>query len=175
MHPKITENRNEEGLKSSFFIAKMKSKTILNLADEALTENETLFVVDLKISDANKITLILDGDNGIPLKECIRVNRYIENNLDREEEDFSLEVSSPNIAEPLKNKRQYNKNVGRILKVKTATKKFEGNLVEVNQDNITLVWKTREPKPIGKGKITVEKTATIAFNDIIETKVKIIF
>jgi len=153
----------------------MKQKTILNLANQALIENDSLFVVDLKISDANKIILILDGDNGISLSECIRVNKYIENNLDRELEDFSLEVSSPDIAEPLKNIRQYNKNIGRILKINTQTDKFEGTLVSVNKEEITISWKTREPKPIGKGKVTVEKKATIAFKDIIKTKVKIIF
>jgi ribosome maturation factor RimP len=153
----------------------MNLKTIKNLAIEAIEEKESIFIVDLKIDTNNKIKLILDDDNGINLKECIRINRYIEDNLDREDEDFSLEVSSPDIAEPIKHIRQYNKNIGRILKIKTETSKFEGKLVKVNEDSILLVWKTREPKPIGKGKITVEKSETINFNDIKETKVKIIF
>ncbi len=153
----------------------MNNKSLLNLVNEALIENKSIFVVDLKISDSNKITLILDGDNGVSLKECIRVNRYIENNLDREEEDFSLEVTSPNIAEPLKSKRQYNKNIGRIVKIKTETEKFEGTLVQVDIEDITINWKAREPKKIGKDKVTVEKRATIAYSEIIETKVKIIF
>ena len=118
---------------------------------------------------------IIDGDKGVPLKECIRINRFIENELDREEEDYSLEVSSPDIAQPLKLIRQYNKNLGKTLKVKTETDTFEGKLTQVNDDTIVLVWKAREPKPIGKGKITVEKKATIAFNDIKQTKVKIVF
>lgn len=153
----------------------MDLNTISKLIEEALSENEMLFIVDLKMDKNNKISLILDGDEGIPLSECIRVNRFIENNLDREEEDYSLEVSSPNIAEPIKNIRQFNKNLGRILKIKTETTKFEGKLIAINKDDITLAWKAREPKPIGKGKVTVNKEAIISFNDIIETKVKIIF
>ncbi|MCF6349874.1 MAG: ribosome assembly cofactor RimP [Flavobacteriaceae bacterium] len=153
----------------------MNNKTILNLVNEALIENKSIFIVDLKISDSNKIILILDGDNGVPLKECIRINRFIESNLDREQEDFSLEVTSPNIAEPLKNKRQYNKNIGRIVKIKTITENFEGTLVQVDLESVIINWKVREPKKIGKGKVTVKKTATIAFKQIIETKVKIIF
>jgi ribosome maturation factor RimP len=153
----------------------MTHQKILNLVNEAITENKNLFVVELNINKNNKIELTLDGDNGISLQECIKVSRFVENNLDREEEDFSIEVGSPNIAEALKTKRQYNKNIGRIVKVKTETDKFEGELVAVTKDNIKLQWKAREAKPIGKGKITVEKEATITFDDIKETKVKIIF
>ena len=96
-------------------------------------------------------------------------------NLEKEEVDFALEVTSPDIAEPLKVKRQYRKNLNRILKVKTADETLEGTLAEVNEEQIVLTWKAREPKPIGKGKVTVEKRAEVAFQDIKEAKVKIIF
>ncbi len=153
----------------------MEQKRVLDLLKEALQENESLFVVDVKFSDANKINITLDGDDGINLKECIRISRYIENDLDRDEEDFSLEVSSSDIAAPIKIIRQYNKNIGRIVKLKTLTEKFEGTLIKVNENDIELEWKAREPKPIGKGKVTVTKNATVAFKDIIEAKVKIVF
>ena len=153
----------------------MKQQIVLDLLNEALSENNTLFIVEVKFLDNNKINIILDGDKGINLKECIRISRYIENNLDREEEDYSLEVSSPDIATPIKNIRQYNKNIGRILKLKTKQEKFEGTLIEVKPDELILEWKAREPKPIGKGKVTVTKNATVAFDDILEAKVKIVF
>ncbi len=153
----------------------MEQKRVLELLEEALEENKSLFVIDVKFSNSNKIDIIIDGDNGVNLKECIRINRYIENGFDREEEDFSLEVSSPDIVSPIKNIRQYNKNMGRILKVKTSEDKYEGTLIEVNSDNLLLEWKAREPKPIGKGKVTVTKQARISFNEIVEAKVKIIF
>ena len=153
----------------------MNRQEILNLTNQALEENESLFLVTLDIDQNNKINIIVDGDQGVPLKECIRINRFIENELDREEEDYSLEVSSPDIAQPLKLIRQYNKNIGKILTVKTEKETFEGKLTEVNDNSIELSWKAREPKPIGKGKITVDKNAEIAFDDIIQTKVKILF
>ncbi|MFT7899151.1 ribosome assembly cofactor RimP [Tenacibaculum ascidiaceicola] len=153
----------------------MNQERVKELLQEALQENESLYLIDLQFLADNKIKVIVDGDSGVPLSECIRISRNIEHNLDREEEDFSLEVTTPDIAQPLTVKRQYKKNINRILKVKTATEEFEGTLTEVTEDKITLQWKTREPKPIGKGKHTVEKTKTLAYQDIKEAKVKIIF
>jgi ribosome maturation factor RimP len=119
--------------------------------------------------------VIVDGDQGISLKECVRISRHVEHNLDREEEDFALEVTSPDITQPLTVERQYQKNINRILKVKTEEGEIEGTLVNVNDKGISLQWKAREPKPVGKGKVTVVKNATIAFENIIEAKVKITF
>ena len=153
----------------------MDKKKVQDLLEEALAENQALYLIDLSFLPGNKINIIIDGDTGVSLSECIRISRSIDSNFDREEEDFSLEVTSPDIAEPLKVKRQYVKNLNRILSVKLNDEKVEGTLTEVNKENIVLSWKAREPKPIGKGKVTVEKTATIAYEDIIEAKVKIIF
>ncbi|RLJ96776.1 ribosome assembly cofactor RimP [Tenacibaculum discolor] len=153
----------------------MNQERVKELLQEALEENESLYLIDLQFLADNKIKVIVDGDSGVPLSECIRISRNIEHNLDREEEDFSLEVTTPDIAQPLTVKRQYKKNINRILKVKTATEEFEGTLTEVTENAITLFWKAREPKPIGKGKHTVEKTKTLAYQDIKEAKVKIIF
>jgi len=148
---------------------------VKDLVDEALALNDSLYLIDLSISTNNKIQVIVDGDNGVPLSECIRISRNVDNSFDREEEDFSLEVSTPDIAHPLKLKRKNIKNINRILKVKTATEELEGTLIEADQEKIVLRWKAREPKPIGKGKVTVEKTATIDYKDIKEAKVKIVF
>ena len=153
----------------------MNQEKVHRLLNEAVAENNSLFVISVDFLPGNKIKVIVDGDQGVPLSECVRISRNIEHNLDREEEDFSLEVSSPDITQPLLVERQYQKNIGRILKVKTTEESFEGTLANVSNQEIELKWKAREPKPIGKGKVTVEKTATVAFTDIIEAKVKIIF
>ncbi|MGY5353339.1 ribosome assembly cofactor RimP [Wenyingzhuangia sp. IMCC45467] len=151
---------------------KNKVETYIN---EALQENAELFLVDLSIGVDNKISIIIDGDKGVPLSECIRVSRAVEANLDREEEDFSIDVATPDIAKPIVLQRQYIKNIGRILNVTTENEKFEGTLESVTNENIVLTWKTREPKEIGKGKVTVEKSVTLAYSEIKETKVKILF
>jgi ribosome maturation factor RimP len=153
----------------------MKKELVEQFVIEALTKDPSLFLIDLEILQDNKIAIVIDGDNGVPLNECIRVSRAVEGNLDREEEDFSLEVSSPDITKPLKVKRQYAKNKGRTLKVKTQEESFEGKLEEVSDEGILLTWKTREPKPLGKGKVTVEKKENITYNNIVEAKVKLIF
>ncbi len=153
----------------------MEQNIIKRLVDEAINENLALFLIDLKISSDNKIIVVVDGDTGVSLKECMRISRHIEHNLDRDEIDFSLEVTSPGATEPLINKRQYKKNLGRTLKITTEKEKFEGTLTEANTDNIVIEWKTREPKPIGKGKITVIKTAVLPYENIKQAKVKIKF
>ena len=151
---------------------KDKVKTLL---EEVLTEKEDLFLIDFQISQGNKIKVILDGDQGVTLQDCMDVSRAIEHNLDREEEDFSLEVASAGATSPLVIPRQYKKNIGRELEVKTEERNFEGKLIGATEGHITLEWKDREPKPVGKGKITVQKKQEIAISDIQEAKVVLKF
>jgi len=154
----------------------MDKVKVKQLVEEALNENPSLFLIELSFLENNKIYVEIDGDNGVPLKECIRVSRNVEHNLDREEEDFALEVATPDITNPIQHKRQYKKNIDRTLEVRYGEDiKVEGKLISVDEDTITLQWKAREPKPIGKGKVTVVKNATILYSDIHQAKVKINF
>jgi len=153
----------------------MLQERVENLLEEAFQEYNSLFLISLNISDQNHILIVIDGDEGVSVDDCIAVSRAIENNLDREEEDFSLEVASSGVSEPLKFPRQYQKNIGRKLEVTTKTDKFVGNLTGVKEDGIVLSWKAKEPKPIGKGKVTVDKEAKIAFQEIEKAKVVITF
>ena len=133
------------------FIKIMTFKDKVNdLLTEVLLDKPSVFLIDLKITDSFKIMVTLDGDNGVALQDCIDISRAIENNLDREEQDFSLEVASVGVGSPLKMVRQYKKNVGRTLIVKLATETIEAELVEANDNFIILSWKAREPKKIGK-------------------------
>ncbi|WP_447635185.1 ribosome assembly cofactor RimP [Flavobacterium microcysteis] len=148
---------------------------VSELLKAGLEENPSLFLIDLTITDAFKIIVTLDGDNGVTLQDCIDISRAIEHNLDREEQDFSLEVASGGVSAPLKLVRQYKKNIGRTLQVKTATDIITAELVDVNEEFITLTWAAREPKKIGKGKETVEKRQEIPYTDIKEAIVTITF
>ena len=147
---------------------KDKVKALLN---EALDQDKSLFLIDFNMGADNSINVVLDGDNGVSVQDCMKVSRAIEHNLDREEEDFSLTVTSAGAASPLVNPRQYKKNVGRKVKVQTSEDFYEGNLTDANENGIVLEWKTREPKPLGKGKTTVQKKKEITFSDIKEAKV----
>ncbi|MEE9363895.1 MAG: ribosome assembly cofactor RimP [Cellulophaga sp.] len=148
---------------------------ITPLLEGALEEDESLFLIDFTITSDNKVLVVLDGDNGVTVADCMRVSRAIEPNIDRDEIDFGLEVASAGAASPLKVARQYIKNIGRTLEVKTMSSKFEGKLAAATEDSIVLEWKAREPKPVGKGKVTVQKKQEIALSDIQEAKVVLKF
>jgi len=153
----------------------MFKNTVTGLLETALAERPDLFLIDFSIKGDNQIKVIIDGDNGVLVEDCMFISRAIEHNLDREEQDFSLEVMSCGATEPLVNKRQYKKNLKRTLKVKTTSEEVEGIITNAAEENITLEWKVREPKPVGKGKVTVKKQANIAYKNIVEAKVMIKF
>lgn len=111
---------------------------VLNVIDTALRGTDK-FLVDMKISSDNRIDVAIDGDNGIVIDDCIALSRLIENSLDRDVEDFELNVASAGLDSPLKLKRQYKKNVGQELSVSTfGGENFEGLLQDANDDQITL-------------------------------------
>ena len=153
----------------------MFKKTVKDLLEQGLEEKPNLFLIDFSIGTDNTIKIIIDGDDGVTVEDCIFISRTVENNLDREENDFSLEVASAGATSPLTHIRQYNKNIGRLLEVKTKTENMEGTLIQATENEITLQWKSREPKPVGKGKVTVQKQADIAYENIVEAKVMIKF
>ena len=95
--------------------------------------------------------------------------------MDREEEDFSLEVSSCGISAPLTQERQYIKNIGREVEVKTATASHTGVIQEVSEGKVTLEVTSRQPKPQGKGKITVTEQILLPIEEIKEAKLKLKF
>ncbi|MBO6879862.1 ribosome assembly cofactor RimP [Winogradskyella sp.] len=154
----------------------MFKSTVEDLLQNALKERQDLFLIDFSVSTDNAIKVVIDGDKGVLVEDCMFISRAIEHNLDRDEHDFSLEVLSSGAATPLVLPRQYKKHIGRNLEVKTIDgENIEGQLTEADDKGVVLKWKTREPKPVGKGKVTVTKEANVAFSDIKEAKVKIKF
>lgn len=153
----------------------MLKEKVKQLLELGLAEDPSLFLIDFTMGADNSIHVIIDGDHGVTVNDCIKISRAIEHNLDREEHDFSLEVASAGATAPIVMPRQYLKNIGRKLEVRTNDEKFEGNLTEVNDDSIVLEWKAREPKPVGKGKVTVQKREELNFSDIKKAKVVLKF
>ena len=154
----------------------MFKETVKELLEQALQERPDLFLIDFEVLQGNQVRVVIDGDRGVLVEDCMFVSRAIEHNLDRDEQDFSLEVTSAGATSPLHHFRQYKKNLGRTLQVQAVNdQKFEANLTDVDNNGVTLEWKTREPKPVGKGKRTVQKRIKLAYSDIIEAKVKIKF
>lgn len=158
------------------FIKMTFKEKVKDLLSKALEEYPALFLIDLNFSETNKISVVLDGDTGVNLQDCININKFLDTGLEGEEVEFSIEVASAGLSTPLKLVRQYKKNIGRTLKVKTITQgDLEGVVATADDEGVTLSWSAREPKEIGKGKITVQKTLKISYTDIKEAVVIISF
>lgn len=170
------EKENTRGQKVPSFYTKMFKDRVKELVNKGLEERQDLFLLDLKISENNAITVVIDGDDGVQVEDCMFISRAIEHNLDREEQDFSIEVSSAGATSPLIDKRQYKKNIGRLLAVKTMDEQnFEAKLTNIDNEGIFLEWESKEPKPVGKGKMKVKKQTKIEFDTILEAQVVIKF
>ena len=117
---------------------------VMELVKETL-DGGPLFLVGMKITPDNRIFIDIDGDEGVTIDDCIGLSRTVENSLNRDEEDFELNVSSAGADSPLKMPRQYRRHVGRELTVTTNEgEKTDGVLTEAAEDGITL--KTRGSK-----------------------------
>ncbi len=126
------------------------------------------FLVDLKISSDNRINVAIDGDNGIVIDDCVELSRKIENSLDREVEDFELNVASAGLDSPLKLKRQYKKNVGRDITVTTFDgETVTGTLLSADDEEISV-------RPEGKKK-SASEPVIIKHSDINIAKIVIKF
>ena len=139
-----------------------------------LVDQPQYFLVDLKIKPTNNIKLFLDGDQGITIEKCISINRALYKQLEESglfpNDDFSLEVSSPGLEEPLKLHRQYLKNKGRLVEILLKDgRKIEGKLLEVNETDLVL----EETK--GKNKKKEILQHQFLLNDIKSTKLQIVF
>lgn len=151
-------------------------KKVDQLLGNSLKKYPKLFLISFTITIDNKIKIILDGDNGVSINDCMIISREIENNLDRDDHDFAIEVSSVGAEDPFVDRRQYKKNINRILSVTDVDKnKFKGKLVSANEVEILIQWKQREPKLIGNGKITKIKSKLLSYSEILEAKVIINF
>ncbi|MCJ7934345.1 MAG: ribosome assembly cofactor RimP [Chryseobacterium sp.] len=151
-------------------------KRIEELLNEFLETRKDLFLIDLKISAGDDITVILDGDSGVSLQDCLDASRAIEFNMDREEHDFSLQVMSAGLSEPLSTPRQFKKNIGREVEVMLEdSSKIEGELSKADEDKVTLILRYRKPKDIGKGKVDVEEEKEIPYSEIKKAVVVIKF
>ena len=151
-------------------------KKIEELLNNFLEERKDLFLIDLKFSAGDDITVILDGDNGVSLQDCLDASRAIEFNMDREDHDFSLQVMSAGLSEPLSSERQFRKNIGRDLDIlMNDSTKIEGELAKVDDEKITLMLRYRKPKEVGKGKVDVEEEKEIPYSEIKKALVAIKF
>jgi len=130
-----------------------------------------IFIVDVKVNNANKVIVEADKPEGITIEECVNISRAIESVLNRETEDFELEVSSPGLTEPFKVVEQYRKNCGRQVEVLDRDgQKVSGLLQHVDDEGIVLETKTKIREAGLKRPKTVIQNLSIKFSDIKTTR-----
>jgi ribosome maturation factor RimP len=147
---------------------------VRELVEEKIADRPELFLVEVKMLPNNKLIIHVDGDEGISIQDCAAISRHVGFHLEEENtivQAYNLEVSSPGVGEPLKLKRQYEKNIGRLVDVKLlGGDKKEGKLLAVDEAGITIEESVKE-----KGKKAQLVETQIAFNNITEVKVLISF
>lgn len=154
----------------------MTNETQIQTIEKLITPllADDIFLVSIKIKPTNNFKIYLDADGGLGIEKCIKINRALYKIMEEmgmyPDGDFSLEVSSPGVDEPLKLLRQYKKNTGRPVEVTTNTdENKEGILKEVTDDSITI------EQTEGKGKKAIIVNTVINFTDIKQTRVLIKF
>ncbi len=148
------------------------------LAEERINELDNgLFIVDISVSSRNDISVELDKHDGsVSVQDCISVSRNIEHNLDREQGDFSLNVSSAGLDRGLRVFDQYRKNVGRNIKlILNAGGKFEGELKEATKDEVVIRTTRNERVEGKKKKERIIEDIKVPMADIKEAKIVISF
>jgi ribosome maturation factor RimP len=149
-------------------------KTVEGMVQTMLAGEQGYFLVDVRVKPTNNVKVFIDGDQGISIEKCVQVNRALYKKFEETglfpNGDFSLEVSSPGLDEPLKLHRQYKKNIGRQVElVLQDGSKIEGRLLEVSEDGI-IVEETR-----GRNKKKEVINHTFLFDNIKTTKIQVVF
>lgn len=136
----------------------MINKNIVKNLIKEFIEDKDIFLVDLKVSTTNKITVLVNKPSGITIDECVKISRHIESNLDRDVEDYELSVSSPGLSLPFKTREQYEMSIGKTVEVTDDEgKKTRGTLINVQGEGFEI---ETGKKTKGKKKETEE----VSFN-----------
>ena len=151
-----------------------KTAEIIKLVGQLLGGEPDYFIVSVSIRPVNNISLFIDGDSGITIEKCVKINKALYKQIVETalylDGEFSLEVSSPGLDEPLKLNRQYIKNIGRSLMVELSDgKKVEGKLIAADNEGIEL------EEELGKGKKKEVVKHAFLFDQIKESKVNVVF
>ena len=153
---------------------------VIQLVEEKIFDRPELFIVDVKMHSSGMLTILMDGDDGIGIKDCAAISRHVGFFLEEEniiEQAYNLEVSSPGIDTPLKSLRQYRKNLNRSLNVHLIYgTQHEGKLISADDRGITLEENIKPERIAGQKNKKAELIENlIPFDQIAESKVLISF
>lgn len=149
----------------------INTDSIVKLLEDKLSGTDK-FLISVKVNPGNRMAVFIDSDSSVTISDCAEFSRFIESNLNRDLEDFELEVSSAGLTHPLIMPRQYKKNTGREIKtvLKNGVVK-KGIIKEVTDDSFILLEKIIVKK--NKKKQIIENNVSVAFTDVKETKLVI--
>lgn len=154
----------------------MIQKDVIRKLVEEKVAGTSIFVVDVLVKGGNMIRVFVDSPEGIKVEDCIAISRNIELGMDREVEDFELEVSSPGLDQSFRVKEQFLKNIGREVSVKDLEwKVVKGELLKVEDDGFVLMVREKRKLEGSKKKQVVEEEVAFKFADVKEVKVIISF
>ncbi len=143
----------------------MISEQLIKDLTTSFLEGSDRFVVSVAVRSDNRIRIFIDSDTHVLIEHCIVLSKYIESQLNRETEDFELNVSSSGLDQPYKLTRQYIKNIGREVSVLLKdNSKIEGTLTEADETGFSVKQLTKVKK------IITETTHRFLYSDIKETK-----
>lgn len=143
---------------------------------ERWLEGRDYFLTDLTVSDDDRIVVEIDHKEGVWIDDCVDLSRFIEANLDRDVQDYELEVGSAGIGQPFKVRQQYVNNIGNEVEILLSDgSKLKGVLKDADDDGFTAVVK-RKVKPEGaKRPKTVDEDIRLAYGEAKEVKAVIKF
>lgn len=138
--------------------------------------DESMFLVEVTVNASNVIKVFIDSFDGLTIDQCVQISRELEQNLDRDKEDFELQVSSPGLSEPFRVKEQYLKNVGHDVEIVTTEGvKLEGELLDAGDEGILLKTAKRERVEGHKKKQLIVKEHQLKYGEIKSAKVVVSF
>jgi ribosome maturation factor RimP len=147
---------------------------VKQLVEERL--DERMFIVSISVSESNRIDIFIDGYDGLTIDQCVAVSRHVEHSFDREEEDFSLQVSSPGLSEKFRVKEQYFKYCGKAVEVCTENgEELSGTLKSADDTGCIIETSARELVEGSKKKQLVIKNHNLKYDEIKSAKAVISF
>jgi len=149
----------------------MIEETVLKeIVNDFLKSSEN-YLVDIKIKPDNMIIIEIDNDRAVSIDDCIALSTYIESKLNRDKEDYALEVSSAGIGQAFKIQRQYRKNIGNAVEVLTKSGIKHIGILKAADENKIILTIQKQVKPEGaKRKVTVEEDLTFLYEEIKHAK-----
>lgn len=173
LHHQIFENE-KRGQRPLFYLNNMITENDIRTSVIKAIQGTPLFIVDVKVSPGPKVAVELDSPTGITIGECRSISKLMNEDFDREKEDFELTISSPGLEKPFKVQEQYLKNIGRTVEVELNDgKKINGTLQKKKNESIIL--EVKEKRKNGKKKEEITELHELKLTDIKQTKVVISF